>query len=202
FALQPVERVQLRQVAQNLRLRQREPAHLLAHRDRVLVQARSLVRGHGVQVALAGLALLALLVEQVRQQHEVVRIGFRGLDQLLVLPERAIQIAVLDAALGPALDLDRLFQVGWPLPELPARWGKGVCPWHQAFMAACTAAAQRSAAETSPARIAADCEDTLSLSADGDSDFRLISTFRSAPSPAARARRPATPASEQALTLP
>ena len=120
LAREPVERVQLRQVAQHLRLRERQSHHLLAHRDRVLVQAGLLVRGDAVQVALRGPALLPFLVEQVGEQHEVVRVGFRGLDELLVLPERSIQVTVLDAALSPTLDLDRLFQVGWISRPAPA----------------------------------------------------------------------------------
>ncbi|MBK7368655.1 MAG: hypothetical protein IPJ04_12295 [Candidatus Eisenbacteria bacterium] len=127
FAGESVEQVQLREGIEHLRGRKRQPQHLLADGDRVLEQRRLLVRRDGGQIALGSARLVPLLVEEVREEHEVVGVGLFTADELLVFGERAVQIAVLDAALCPTLDVDRLFQVGWLSPACPSLPAK-VCP--------------------------------------------------------------------------
>lgn len=110
---EPVGRMQLGQMLEHGSRGQVEAQHLLAHRDRVLVQQAALVHLHGLQIPLGGARRLALLVEQIGEQDEVVGVGVRTLDETPVLTQGAVQITALDASLCASLDVDRLFQVRW-----------------------------------------------------------------------------------------
>jgi hypothetical protein len=109
---QAVERVQRGETAKHLGRVERQPRHLLAHRDRVLVEALLLVARDGLVVATLRLSGLALFVEQVGEQHAVIGVRIAGRHELLVFRERAVEVPIENAALRAALDLDRLFQVG------------------------------------------------------------------------------------------
>jgi hypothetical protein len=104
------------QLLEDDRGRQRQPHHLLADRDRVLVEGVLLVGIGGGEVALRGAAVVALLVEQIGEEDEVVGIGIVGSDQLFVLARapsrspfwtqrwarRLISIAFSKLAVSPA----------------------------------------------------------------------------------------------------
>src|SRR5262249_27630754 len=110
-----VEPVQLAEALEHDAGPKLQAEHLLADRDGVLVEAGSLVGLGRLQVTVARLVRLALLVEEIRQEHEVVGFGVLRRDELAVLGQCRVEIAGLDRALRPAFDVDGLVH-GWRSP--------------------------------------------------------------------------------------
>src|SRR5439155_11992998 len=164
---QAVERVKAGEALEHHARGEREAQHLLAHRDRVLVQAGLLVAVHRLEIAPRGALRVPLLVEEVGQQHGMIGIRVARSDELLVLAQRPIQVPVQNEALGTALDLDGSFQVVTPRDaSAPAT--------DQAFKTLRTVSMQRSATDATATPRRSKPAPTRSLSAPSGRLFRLI----------------------------